>query len=132
MDDAEKPIPYKVLKILGADINYGGRVTDDKDIRLIRTILSVYITPNIFEEDYKFSHSGTYYAPAPGRRDDYVRYIEGLPLDPSPEAFGMNENAQITTAQSETLNLLSNILSMQPRSSAAAGKSREEIIEELS
>ena len=32
-------IPYKVLNYLGAEINYGGRVTDDKDVRLIKTIL---------------------------------------------------------------------------------------------
>jgi dynein heavy chain len=34
LDDYEE-IPYKVLTFLGADINYGGRVTDDKDVRLI-------------------------------------------------------------------------------------------------
>ena len=38
-------VPYKVLNYLGAEINYGGRVTDDKDVRLIKTILKKYITP---------------------------------------------------------------------------------------
>jgi len=28
-----------VLNFIGAEVNYGGRVTDDKDGRLIRTIL---------------------------------------------------------------------------------------------
>jgi len=27
------------LNILGAEVNYGGRVTDDKDVRLIKAIL---------------------------------------------------------------------------------------------
>ena len=35
-------IDYKVLNTLGADVNYGGRVTDDKDIRLIRSILKKF------------------------------------------------------------------------------------------
>jgi dynein heavy chain len=38
LDDYEE-IPYKVLNYLGAEVNYGGRVTDDKDIRLIKSIL---------------------------------------------------------------------------------------------
>ena len=56
-------VPYKVLNYLGAEINYGGRVTDDKDVRLIKTILQKYITPDIFKSDYKFSKSGIYYSP---------------------------------------------------------------------
>jgi len=32
-------IPWKVLNFLGAEINYGGRVTDDKDRILIKSIL---------------------------------------------------------------------------------------------
>lgn len=76
--------------ILGAEINYGGRVTDEKDSRLIKTILNTYITPEIFDPDYKFSESGLYYAPNPGSKNSFVKYIEELPLDPSPEAFGLN------------------------------------------
>ncbi len=44
LDEYEK-IPYKVLNQLGAEINYGGRVTDDKDVRLIKSILRVYMNP---------------------------------------------------------------------------------------
>jgi dynein heavy chain len=33
--DIYETIDYKVLNTLGAEVNYGGRVTDDKDIRLI-------------------------------------------------------------------------------------------------
>ena len=36
-------VPYKVLNYIGAEINYGGRVTDDKDSRLIITILRTFI-----------------------------------------------------------------------------------------
>ncbi|MCQ2819756.1 MAG: hypothetical protein MJ252_21030, partial [archaeon] len=55
-------IPYKVLDYLIGDINYGGRVTDDKDQRLIKTILATYLTPEIFNyEKYKFSKSGKIY-----------------------------------------------------------------------
>lgn len=53
--DEYEIIPYKVLNYLGAEINYGGRVTDDKDGLLIRTILKTYIRPEALEEKYCFS-----------------------------------------------------------------------------
>ena len=37
-----------------AEANYGGRVTDDKDRTLIKTILEDFYTPKILLEDYKF------------------------------------------------------------------------------
>lgn len=58
--DEYQIIPYKVLNYLGAEINYGGRVTDDKDVRLIKTILSKYINEGSMEDGYKYSESGKY------------------------------------------------------------------------
>lgn len=45
--DEYKEIPYKVINFLGAEINYGGRVTDDKDVRLIKTILAGFINREV-------------------------------------------------------------------------------------
>lgn len=53
-------VPYKVIQFLGAEINYGGRVTDDKDVRLIKTILKNYINNDVMRDGYKFSESGLY------------------------------------------------------------------------
>ncbi len=129
--DEYEEIPYKVLNYLGAEINYGGRVTDDKDVRLIKTILLNYINQEVLQEDYKFSSSGIYHSLANGEQADYIRYIEGLPLDPNPEAFGLHENAAITNAQNETRELLETILSVQPRVSTKEGKSREQMIYDI-
>ena len=51
-----------MINFLGADINYGGRVTDDKDKRLISTILKNYINNEVMRDGYKFSESGIYYS----------------------------------------------------------------------
>jgi len=53
-------IPYKVIQFLGGEINYGGRVTDDKDVRLIKTIIKQYINKDALRDNYKYSESGTY------------------------------------------------------------------------
>jgi dynein heavy chain, axonemal len=49
-----------VLNFVVAEINYGGRVTDDKDKRLIKTILLTYLCPEVLSDGYGFSSSGIY------------------------------------------------------------------------
>eukprot|EP00825_Cyclidium_porcatum_P016785 TRINITY_DN196_c0_g3_i3.p1 TRINITY_DN196_c0_g3~~TRINITY_DN196_c0_g3_i3.p1 ORF type:complete len:1060 (-),score=193.84 TRINITY_DN196_c0_g3_i3:398-3577(-) len=129
--DEYKEVPFKVINYLGAEINYGGRVTDDKDVRLIKTILKQYINPKALADQYKFSDSGIYIQKPSGSVEEYIEYIQSLPLNPAPEAFGLHDNAEITNAQNETRQVLETILSVQPRTSAGQGKSREEIIDEI-
>jgi dynein heavy chain, axonemal len=76
-----------VLNYLGGAINYGGRVTDDKDKRLITCILQSYINPDLVSKGagYKFSGSGVYYCPDAGSQQEFLDFISKLPLQPSPE-----------------------------------------------
>mmetsp|Transcript_13581 Transcript_13581/g.1990 ORF Transcript_13581/g.1990 Transcript_13581/m.1990 type:complete len:84 (-) Transcript_13581:428-679(-) len=83
---------------MGSVINYGGRVTDDKDGRLISHIIKVFVDQKALKDKYEFSESGIYFQPPAGNKESYLEYIESLPLNPSPEAFGMNDNAEITNA----------------------------------
>lgn len=124
-------VPYKVINFLGAEINYGGRVTDDKDVRLIKTILKNYINSDVMRDGYKFSKSGIYTSIEAGNLESYINYIQSLPLNPAPEAFGLHENAEITNSQNETRLLLETIQSVQPRTASSTGQSREEVIEEI-
>ena len=71
LDDYEE-IPYKVLMFLGSEINYGGRVTDDKDVRLINNIIKVYINPGVLKTGHAFSSSGTYIQPEAASIDQYI------------------------------------------------------------
>lgn len=114
-----------MLNYLGSEINYGGRVTDDKDVRLIKTILRQYIQEGIIRDGFKFSESGKYMSIPGTTQEDYLTYIRDLPFNPHPEAFGLHENAEITTNQTETRRVLESILSIQPRSSSSGGKTRE-------
>lgn len=101
-----------MLNYIGAEINYGGRVTDDKDVRLIKTILETYMNPGMLEVGHKLSESGLYYCPEPLEKDDYLDYIRTLPLNPKPEAFGLHNNAEITTSQIATQQLLDSMIAM--------------------
>lgn len=86
-----------MLNILGAAVNYGGRVTDDKDVRLIRAILERFVNPKTLEVGFAFSSSGIYKSIPSGSKEDYMNYISSFPLNPSPEAFGLHDNAEIIT-----------------------------------
>lgn len=50
-----KEIPYKVLNYICAELNYGGRVTDNKDLRLIKSLIENYLNPKMMKDGYKFS-----------------------------------------------------------------------------
>jgi dynein heavy chain len=87
--------------------------------------------PGTKEDGYSYSDSGIYKVIPPGDKEDYFDYIKSLPLNPTPEAFGLHSNAQITTSQIETIALLETVLLMQPKS-GGGGSSREQKIAEQS
>ena len=50
----------------------------------------------------KLSLSGTWTIPTERSYDDYVAYIDKLPIEVAPEVFGMHENANMTKDQNAT------------------------------
>ena len=123
-------IPWDALNYMVAEANYGGRVTDPKDRRLINIILKDFYCNEILSDNYKFSSSGVYYAPKEGTLEDYKEYIRGLPRNDYPEVFGMHDNAEISGAIYETNFLCASILSLLPRTVGGSGGSIEAIIKE--
>lgn len=62
--DEQPEVPYQTLNYIISEINYGGRVTDDKDVRLITDLLKQYFCPNVLTDpNYIFSSSGVYHPP---------------------------------------------------------------------
>jgi dynein heavy chain len=49
---------------------------------------------------------------AANSQEEFLSYIRELPLNPNPEVFGLHENAEITTKQSETIRILESIISI--------------------
>lgn len=133
LEDYETP-PYKVLAYTAGQINYGGRVTDDWDRRCQMTILDDFYNSSILDHDHKYSPSGIYRQTAPTDYDGYLEFIRTLPINDTPEIFGLHDNANISFANNETNNLLGSLLATGGGgggSTTGGGLSRDAMIEEV-
>jgi dynein heavy chain len=72
-------------------------------------------------DNYKFTSTDQYYAPADGKIQVYRDYIESLPLNDNPQIFGLHDNANITFMAAESNRVVETILSLQPRLAAVGG-----------
>jgi len=130
--DEQPDIPYTALNYIVAEVNYGGRVTDDKDIRMIKALLKRYFCAEIMNDNYKLSKLEHYYAPPEGGIGDVKAYINNLPLEDDPEVFGLHPNANITFEQKLVREFTDTILLIQPRiSGGKAVRSSEEIAQDM-
>lgn len=50
--------PEQVLRQLTSVVNYGGRITDDKDMRTSDIIIAGFYNPEVLSEGFTFSRSG--------------------------------------------------------------------------
>ncbi|XP_015203470.2 dynein axonemal heavy chain 12 isoform X1 [Lepisosteus oculatus] len=107
-------VPFEAITYLTGECNYGGRVTDDWDRRLLMTILADFYNPEIIENPrYTFSPSGKYYAPPKSIYEDYIEFIKALPFSQHPEVFGMHENVDISKDLQQTKLLFDSLLLTQ-------------------
>lgn len=53
-------VPYLALNYMAAEANYGGRVTDPMDRRLIKIILKKFYSPEITKDGFKITEDGIY------------------------------------------------------------------------
>jgi dynein heavy chain, axonemal len=107
-------------------------VTDDKDRRTLMTLLELYYNPNvILQENYKLCVSTEYYIPGIQGHSNFLKFLEGLPLETKPDVFSLHENADITKNQLETDMFFKAILSTQARTDSGGSKSNEQIISEV-
>lgn len=108
----ESEDPFEALAYLIGECNYGGRVTDDWDRRLIVTILEGYLNSNVVKDkNYTFSEVGTCYG-LPEKTDytTYLHHINSLPTEHLPEIFGLHTNAGITRDMLKSNSLLGSVL----------------------
>ncbi|XP_032391909.1 dynein heavy chain 3, axonemal isoform X2 [Etheostoma spectabile] len=130
--DEYDEVPLEALTYLTGECNYGGRVTDDKDRRLLLSLLSIFYSWDLIEQEgYHLCEGDLYYVPAHGPYQTYVNYIRSLPICADPCVFGLHSNADITKDNQETNQLLDGVLLTLPRQTGGGAKSPQEVVDEL-
>ena len=106
-------VPFKALRYLTGECNYGGRVTDDRDRRVLKALLEDFYQRTLLNEgffpfgleDYEVPHGNIHY-------NKYLEHISKLPLEEPPALFGFHPNANITKELQETHELCYDLLKM--------------------
>ena len=78
---------------MAAQANYGGRVTDPMDRRLIKIILKTFYCQNILEFNFQMTKDGIYKILDNPNFGSALNYIKSLPMNDSTEVFGLHQNA---------------------------------------
>jgi dynein heavy chain len=120
--DEYEETPWDAIKYLISEANYGGRVTDELDRRVLNSCLNQFYCEDALQvPNYPLSPLPNYYIPDNGPLQSYKDYIATLPVSDRPEAFGQHPNADISYMITDSNIMLDSILLLQPTLAAAAG-----------
>ncbi|XP_058810344.1 dynein axonemal heavy chain 8 [Phymastichus coffea] len=124
--DPKQGISWPTIRYMIGEVQYGGRVTDDYDKRLLNTFAKVWFSDILFDENFTFykGYSILRYK----QTTDYIAKIQEMSTSDPPQAYGLHANADITYQSNTTQNILNTIISVQPKESGSGGGESREIV----
>ncbi|XP_039952580.1 dynein heavy chain 8, axonemal [Bactrocera tryoni] len=127
LDDLEpgKGISWTTVRYMLGEVQYGGRVTDDYDKRLLNTFARVWFHDNLFAPTFEFFKGYKIFSFK--EQESYLEAIEDMPLLDPPQVYGFHSNAEITYQTNTMRSILDTVVSIQPKeSSSGTGETRED------
>ncbi|CAH8651359.1 unnamed protein product [Schistosoma margrebowiei] len=128
--DPKLGIDWKCVTYMLGEIQYGGRVTDDFDNRLLNTYCKLWFNENLFNSEFEFAPG--YKIPHVQKLSEFINAINEIPLYDSPQAFGLHENVNITYQSKKAKVILDCILNVQPKdANTGALETREDVVRRM-
>ncbi|CAD7937238.1 unnamed protein product [Amoebophrya sp. A120] len=130
-----QPLSWVTIQYMVAEVQYGGRITDDLDRELFITYTEKWMNEDMFKPGFLFNNYASefnYKLPSGLEIQDYRDYIDTMPPVDSPMIFGLHTNADLTYRLKEAAEMLQSIMETQPKDSGGgAGKSMDEIVKDI-
>merc|ERR1711871_843263 len=117
-----------------AEVQYGGRITDDLDRELFITYAAKWFCDDVFRPQFAFNnYAAEYNYRIPDGMDiqTFRGAIETIPPVDSPLIFGLHPNADLTYRLKDASEMVTTIMETQPKDSGTStGKSVDEIVKD--
>jgi hypothetical protein len=118
-------IPFEALTYVIGELNYGGRVTDRWDRRLLLSLLQKFFSETTLRRDFSFGAS--YPTPAVTMNLHQIdELLSTWPLVTEGEDVGLSQNASTITARNDALRIFNSLIEIQPTLVAASGSISED------
>lgn len=126
----KREICWNTIRYMLGEIQYGGRVTDDFDKRLLNTFAKVWFSSKIFTDDFQFcSEIPKYKIHNLKLQEEYLHAFSEMDTVDQPQVYGLHPNGDIAYQTNTTKTVLDTILSIEPKdSSGSVGESRESFV----
>ncbi|XP_076295220.1 dynein heavy chain 8, axonemal kl-3 [Lasioglossum baleicum] len=124
--DVKQGISWPTIRYMIGEVQYGGRVTDDYDKRLLNTFAKLWFSEALFTEDFMFFKG--YPVLVLKQVTDYLKVVDEMATVDPPQVYGLHRNADITYQSNTTQAVLDTIMSVQPKEAGAGGGESREVL----
>jgi dynein heavy chain len=125
--DPKKGMVWAAIRYHLGEVQYGGRVTDDRDKRLLNTYAEAWFSDSMFDSGYEYMKG--YPIAVFAKQQQYIDFLEDLPPVDKPGVFGLHNNADISCQAAIAKSTLGTILDIQPKDAGGGGgESREDTV----
>jgi hypothetical protein len=123
--ESRESVPFEALTYVIGELNYGGRVTDRWDRRLLLSLLQRFFSENTLRKNFSF---GKHY-PSPqitAKLSEVNELLNTWPIVTEGSDVGLSENASTITARNEALRIFNSLIEIQPTLMAGSGSISED------
>jgi len=133
LDDLEpkRGISWDTICYMLSEIQYGGKITDDFDRRLLKCFCSLWFSEKMEKPEFQFYPS--YGVPKCKTQEEYVSFLSSLPQEDPPEVLGLHKNCNISHQIDRVRGILDQIIRIQPKKNTGLGQdgTREDVVSKI-